>query len=108
MVAVPIVWNDLESCIVVGTACKLVMAASHGTTPTAHVNSHDMLTDQSIAFFFSYISDEEYHIESGQNGGHEVDIFRCALEFVVPTKHRIGRGQNGRSGIQYRSNAYAK
>lgn len=61
--SVPIVGSDLERGIIGTTAGKQVVIMRGIATPT-HVHSHDVLTDQSIAFFFAYISDEEYHIES--------------------------------------------
>jgi len=45
------------------------------------------------------VFDDEDHIETGQDGGHEVDV---VLPFcVVPAaKHRVGRSQNRAARVQ--------
>lgn len=45
------------------------------------------------------ILDDEDHVETGQNGGHEINILIC-LDVVPATEHAVGSSEHRASGIE--------
>ena len=46
------------------------------------------------------VLDEEDHVETGQDGRRKVNVLAGGLHVVVPTKDRVGRGEDRRSRVQ--------
>ena len=45
------------------------------------------------------VFDDEDHVESGQDGGHEVDVV-FALRVVPASEHRVSGSEDGAAGVQ--------
>lgn len=45
------------------------------------------------------VFDDEYHVEAGQDGGHEVNVV-FPLCVIPAAKHRVSRSQHGAARVQ--------
>lgn len=54
-----------------------------------HVNTHHMSSNSLISTFLMLVTDDEYHVETRQDGSLKVDVFTWGFEIVVATKYGI-------------------
>lgn len=45
------------------------------------------------------VFDDEDHVESRQNGGHEINVV-LSLRIIPAAEHRVGGGQHRATGVQ--------
>jgi hypothetical protein len=74
-------------------------------TRILNVNPHDVTTNHEIPFFFSNVTNKKDQIESGKNGGHQINVFGRRFEIVVSTKDWIGGCQDRCSAVQHRGDS---
>jgi hypothetical protein len=64
------------------------------------VDPEDVPSDAPVPFFVPDVPHDEYQVEAGKDGGHEVDVLGCGLQVVVAPEDGIGGGQNGGTGVE--------
>lgn len=65
-----------------------------------HVQIHDVSSDSLVSAGIMLILHDEDHIKPGKDSGLEIDILSGTLRVVVSSKDGIGRGKDGRAGVQ--------
>lgn len=68
--------------------------------PAAHVDAHDVPRDSLVPAPLMLVTDDEDHVETGQDGRLEVDVFAGRLHVVVPAEDRVRGRQDGRSRVE--------
>lgn len=59
----------------------------------------NVLITHHVSLLVMMIFDDKYHVESRENGGHEVDVV-LSFRVIPATKHRVGGSQYRAARVQ--------
>jgi len=60
----------------------------------AHVQVDDMVSNFLIKVFLTVVTDDEDSVETRQDTGLEINLFRSVFEVIVATEERVGSSQD--------------
>jgi len=63
-------------------------------TSSAHLDAHYVSGDPFVSAFLVLVTDDEDHVETGQDCGLEINVFSWCLEIVVSAENGIGRSKH--------------
>lgn len=72
----------------------------HGRLPAVLVHVGDVLGQAQVSVSVGLVLDQPQQVETGEQGGRQLDVLLDALAWVVAAVRGVGGGQDGAAGVQ--------